>query len=127
MSIPLEAVTTRLLSMAVEAATRRHQAISANVANAHAAGYTPLEVSFEAQLTDARQALAERGRVDPALLASVRPELQSRLDAEGRPLPVQLDLELAEMARNAVHHQALAQGLARHLGLTALAVSEGRR
>lgn len=127
MSTSLEAVTTRLLSLALEAATRRHQAITANVANVHASDHLPLAVSFESQLVEARQALAERGRVQAADLAGVHPQLEARLDAHGQPVPVQLDLELAEMARNAVHHQALAQGLTRHLGVMALAVSEGRR
>jgi flagellar basal-body rod protein FlgB len=127
MSTSLEAVTTSLLSLALEATSRRQQAITANVANVHAPGHVPLALSFESQLAQARQALAERGRVQPADLAGVRPQLDLRLDAQGQPVPVQLDLELAEMARNAVHHQALVQGLARHLGVLALAASDGRR
>ena len=123
----LEALTTATLSLAMEAASRRHQAIATNIANAHTEGYEPVRLSFEEHLADARSALHDRGSVDRFALAGVRMELEPVLDAQGRPAQVQLDAQMAELARNSVHFQALAQGLSRHLSILAIAAGDGRR
>lgn len=127
MTQQIEAITTATLALALSAASQRHQVIAANMANATTQGYTPLRVAFETHLADARQALRERGSVDAQGLASARIELEPDIDAAGRPLPVQLDTSMMELARNAVHYQALTQGLSRHLAIHAMAVSDGRR
>lgn len=127
MTQQLEAVTTATLSLALEAASRRHQAIAANIANAGTEGYTPVRLAFESHLAEARQVLRDKGSVDPFALAGVRIELQPVLDADGRPAKVQVDAEIAEMARNAVQYQALAQGLSRHLSILAAAAADGKR
>jgi flagellar basal-body rod protein FlgB len=36
-------------------------------------------------------------------------------------------MEVTELARNAVHFQALTQALSRHLGMLALAAADGRK
>lgn len=123
----LESLTTATVSLALDAAARRQQAIAANVAHANTEGYAAVRVSFESQLAEARQSLRDRGSVQPADLAGVRAELHSTADAGGGPVRVQLDLEMAEMARNAVHYQALAQGLSRHLAMLAAAAGDGRK
>lgn len=120
----LESLTTATVSLALDAAARRQQAIAANVANANTEGFAAVRVSFESQLTEARQSLRDRGSVQPGDLAGVRAELQT---GEGAPARVHLDLEMAEMARNAVHYQALAQGLSRHLAILAAAAGDGRK
>lgn len=127
MPTAIEALTTATLSLALDAAGKRQQAIAANLANAQAHGYVPVRLAFEAHLADARQALRERGSVDAQSLAMVRIEVEPDLDVHGRPAPVQLDAAMVEMSRNAVHYQALTQALSRHLGVIALAVADGRR
>lgn len=127
MTHSLEALTTATVSLALDAASRRQQAIAANLANANVEGYVPLKLSFEAQLADARSSLARTGSVEPRDLEQVRLELQPAVDEHGVPRRVQVDAEMAEMARNAVHYQALAQGLSRHLSLLAAAAGDGRR
>ena len=127
MSHQLEALTTATLSMAMNAAVLRQQAIAANIANASTNGYTPMKLAFERYLADARQAVREKGSVDSFSLAGVRMELEPALDAQGQPARVQLDSEMAELARNAVQYQALTQGLSRHLSILATAVADGRR
>lgn len=127
MPTSIEALTTATLSLALAAAGQRHQAIAANMANAQAQGYTPVKLAFEAHLAEARQALVESGSVDARSLAGVRMELQPDVDAQGRPTPVQLDVAMVEMSRNAVHYQALTHALSRHLGVLALAAADGRR
>jgi flagellar basal-body rod protein FlgB len=123
----LESVTTATLAKALEAASLRQQAIAANVANANSTGYAPLRLGFEAQLAEARANLRERGSVEPRDLEALRPALEPDVDDAGAPVPLQLDLQMAEMARNAVHYQALAQGLSRHFALLAAAAAEGRK
>ena len=49
------------------------------------------------------------------------------LDAAGVATRVQLDAEMAELASNSVHFQALLQGLSRHLSILALAAADGRK
>ena len=120
-------ITTTALSLALEAAAGRQQVAGANVANAAVEGYAPQRLSFEDRLTEARASLARGGAIEWRDLQDVRPERVPVHDEGQASMPVQLDAELAEMARNAVHYQVLVQGLSRHLGLLALAVADGRR
>lgn len=127
MPASIEAITTAALSAALDTAGRRHAAVAANVANANVEGYVPLRLPFEAHLEEARSALREKGVLDLAAVDSLRTQAEPALDASGRPARVQLDVEMAELARNAAEFQALAQALSRHLGLLALAAADGRR
>jgi flagellar basal-body rod protein FlgB len=124
----LEAITTTALGLALDAAALRQQAIAANVANAGTVDYVPLTVSFETQLEDARRALESQGRLDAASLAEVHPRLEAAgLDAMGLPPSVMLDVEIAEMSRNAVHYQTLVKALSRQYSMLSAAVSEGKK
>ena len=123
----IEAVTRSALSLALDAASLRQQAIATNIANADTAGYVPQHVNFEAQLVDARRSLRESGRVDPLALGSVRPRIEPAGDGGGPSAKVRLDVQAADMVRNAVHYQALAKGLARHYAILSTAVSDGRK
>jgi flagellar basal-body rod protein FlgB len=127
MNASVEAVTTAALSVALEAASLRQQALAANIAQHGVEGAMPLAVSFEAQLDQAREELATAGRVRRDTLAAVRPQIETALDAAGRPALQSVDEQMAQLTRNAVHYQALVQGLSRHLGVLALAASEGRK
>lgn len=122
-----ESITTAVLSLALDAASQRQQVIAANVANANNEGYAPLRVSFEEQLEQARADLHERGRIDAASLAGVRAETREAVAGDGRPVQLQLDQQMAALAGNAVHFQALLQGLSRHLSLLAMAAADGRK
>lgn len=122
-----EATTTAMLSLALDAASWRQRVIAANLANADSEGYAPLRVSFEEQLEQARAELHERGRVDATTLADVRPQAEEAVASDGRPVQLQLDQQMAQLAENAVHFQALLQGLSRHLALLAMAAADGRR
>lgn len=127
MPLPIEALTTSALSAALDAASRRHAAIAANLANANTEGYVPVRLSFGEELQEARTLLREQGSLDRASLDALRGTVEPLLDAAGQPGRVQLDLEMTELARNAVQFQALTQGLSRHLGMLALAVADGRK
>ena len=123
----LESVTTASLAKALEAASLRQQAIALNVANIDNAGHAPLRLAFEAQLDEARNSLRERGSVEPRDLELIRPALELDVDGAGIVAPLQLDQQMADMARNAVHYQALAQGLSRHFAMLSAAAAEGRK
>lgn len=124
----MEAVTVTALGLALDAASIRQQAIATNIANVNTLNYAPLKASFEDQLEDARNALQSHGRLDAASLAGVRPILQiGTPDAPGLLPAVQLDVEVAGMARNAVQYQALIKGLSKHYAILSSAVSDGKR
>jgi flagellar basal-body rod protein FlgB len=121
----IEAITTAALGLALDAAALRHQAIAANIANHATEGYVPMKLDFEAQLASARRNLS--GNIDAFALSSVKLELQPVLDANGVPARVQLDTEVADMARNAVQFQTLVRGLNRHFSVLSMAASEGKK
>jgi flagellar basal-body rod protein FlgB len=127
MASQIEAVTTAALSAALETAARRQAAVAANIANASTDGYVPMRVPFDTHLAQAREMFRDKGALDLAAVESLRVEAEPVLDAAGQPAAVQLDVEMTELARNAVQYQALTQGLARHLGLLALAAADGRK
>lgn len=122
-----EAITTRALSLALDAATLRQQAIASNIANANAAGYIPLRVSFNAEFDAVRRSLVDRGRTETDALGAVRMQLEPALDANGIAMPVELDAEVAALAQNTTHYQTLIRGLSRHFSMLASAVSEGKK
>lgn len=123
----IEAVTRSALALALDTASLRQQAIANNIANANVLDYVPQRVSFDAQLADARRSMAQTGRLDAFALGQVRPHLEPALDASGLPETVKLDAQAADMARNAVHYQALVKGLSRHLSILAMAAGDGRK
>lgn len=123
----IEAVTRSALALALDAASLRQQAIAGNIANANAIGYVPQRVSFEAQLVDAQRSLMNTGRVDAFALSQVRPRIEPAVDANGVTAELKLDVEVAEMARNAVHYQALVKGLQRHFAVLSMAAGDGRK
>ena len=119
----IEGITTSVLSLALDAAVLRQQAIANNIANANTAGYVRQTVSFDRQL----EALGT-ARADPARLARfthtalhIEP---AAADAAG---PVQLDMEVARMAQNATHYQALLKGIEKQYGILAVAVADGKK
>ena len=123
----IEAITTAALSAALDAASRQHAVTAANIANAGAAGFTPLRLAFDEQLAAARLVLRERGLLDAGAIETLR-GLRETVPAAAVPgETVQLDVEMAELARNAVHFQALTQGVARHLSILAMAAADGRK
>ncbi|MFS2205170.1 flagellar basal body protein [Variovorax sp. Varisp36] len=123
----IEAVTRSALALALDAASMRQQAIAANIANANVVGYVPQRVSFEAQMVEVQRSMEQSGRIDAFALAQVRPNIEPAVDDAGVPRQVQLDVEAADMARNAVHYQALVKGLSRHFSLLSMAASDGRK
>ena len=128
MSPSIESLTTATLSMALDAASLRQQVIAANIANAGRPDYVARKLSFEAQLANAPFGPmgATSGPLPPAAV-DLRARLEPDLTPDGQVKPVQLDVEVAAMAQNALHYQALIKGLSKHMAIMASAVTEGKR
>lgn len=127
MTLGLESITTQTLSLALDVAAARQQVLAANIANANTPGYVPQRLSFEAQLEGARRELQAHGTLGARSMSSLHLQLQPVLNAQGESESVQLDVEMAEMARNAVQYQALAKGLSRHFSILSSAVNDGKK
>ena len=125
--MPIEALTTAALSAALDAASRRHTLIAANIANASSEGYVPLRLQFDQRLEEARQALGDGQWLGPAVVDGLRGSVEATADLAAADTRTRLDGEMAELARNSVHFQALTQGLSRHLAMLALAAADGRK
>lgn len=126
----IEAVTRSSLSLALDAATLRHQVIANNIANANTEDFVPLRLNFDAHVRDARRQLNERGRIEAPTLAAMASSpvpVEPVLAQGGQPAKVQLDAEVADMARNSVHYQALIKALSREMSVLSIAVSDGKR
>ena len=123
----IESITSAAVAMALDAASLRQQAIASNIANHATEGYVPLKLDFDAQMKEARRTLETSGHLDAAALQSVRLELTPALDANGQPVKVERDTEMASLARNAVQYQALVRGLSRHFSILSSAANDGKR
>lgn len=123
----LEAITTRALSLALDAGAMRQQVFAGNIANAGSQDHVPMQVDFESQLSAARDSLHASGRIRASNLNGVAPRLEPALDAQGQPLRIQLDNEALKLSQNALHFQVLLRGLNRHLSILASAAGDGRK
>lgn len=127
MSGPTEAITTDLVKLALDAASMRHLAISHNIANINTPGFAPARVDFENQLDAARAALRTGEPLQANMLAGVRPHTVRAAPLTGTDRTAMLDLEVAAMAQNTVHYQALLKALGSQMSILASAISEGKR
>ncbi len=124
----IDPVTLAALGAAMDAASLRQQAGAANIANVNTAGYTPVRVKFEELMPSAGAALERNGRLAPQDLATPRLAVdggQARVPygANG----VAIDQEVAGLARNALHYQALVKSLNGQYALVESALNDGRR
>ena len=115
--IPLPSAVLQVVSLALDAASLRQQAIAANIANAGDASYLRRGVSFEARLRE----LSASSALSGASIASLQPHLV--IDNS----KAALDQDVAAMAGNTLHFQALLKALNAELELMGLAASDGRR
>jgi flagellar basal-body rod protein FlgB len=127
MNESIEAITTQAMSLALDAASQRQQVLALNIANANTTGYLAQRLTFETHLEAAARDIQSQGSIGPHALQAMSLRLDPVVDARGQPQQVQLDTEMAEMARNAVHYQALVKGLNRHFSILTIAVNDGRK
>ncbi|MHA6882781.1 flagellar basal body rod protein FlgB [Ralstonia pseudosolanacearum] len=124
----IEAVTTTMMGLALDAASLRQQAIAANIANSETAGYVPVGVTFDAQMAEMQRLLdGGSGQLDAGALEAMQPRLQPVTDMAGGPAKIMLDVEVANLAQNAMQYQALVKGLSKHYAILSSAVSDGKK
>ncbi len=119
--------TSALVSLALDAAGMRQQAISHNIANANTPGYKPLSVSFEEQFSDIRNSIAQGQTPSLSSLSNYRPVLEFAHNGSEADEAVSLDMEVAKLSENTLHHQALLKALNRHFSILSMAITEGKR
>ena len=104
---------------ALDAASLRHLATMSNIANAGNPLHVAQRVQFEEVL---RSVLEQEGAAERvAATAQLLPRIVSD------PRPVAIDQEVAALARNTLHYQALLKTLNAELELLGLAANDGRR
>lgn len=120
----IDSSTVGLVSLALDAAVMRQQAIAQNIANANTPGYQRVGVSFENRLSELKNAVLQGHALPSGGLAAYRPSLTVEDDAGE---PVQLDMEVAALSDNVLHHQALLKVLNKHMALIDTAINEGKK
>ena len=123
----IDSVTMGVLRLALDAASLRHRVIAHNIANANTAEFAPLRVDFGEQFDALRSALGQSRPIDRGMLEGLRPAIEQDGFLSGATAGVALDLEVARLAQNTVHYQALIRGAAKHLSILGLAITEGKR
>jgi len=126
------------LERGIEGLTIRHNLLADNIANVETPGFKRSDVAFKAQLAEAmgrdgrRLPLAATHRSHlgrPAGVHDYRPQVfqdsSTTMRADGN--NVDIDREMAELARNTLEYQALVDVAARRLALLRTAITEGRR
>ncbi|MTV41452.1 flagellar basal body rod protein FlgB [Duganella radicis] len=119
-----ESGTVGLLSLALDAAAMRQQAIARNIANANTPDYQRIGVSFEDRIAALRPSLGQGPAPSLASLGDYRPVFEA-VGAAGE--PVGLDTEMAALSENTLHHQVLLKALNKHFALLGSAINEGKR
>ena len=126
MSSIIDSNMSGLLSLALDAAGMRQQAIAQNIANANTPGYQRVSVSFENRLNALRDGAGNLATPSLASLSDLRPTF-AFADANAQGSGVALDQEMAQLSQNTLHHQALLKALDKHLSLMGIAINEGKR
>lgn len=111
--------TMALLERAIDVSALRQSVHAANIANAAVEGYSRLDVTFDAALTQANLQTA-----DSPSISNTLPLETAAVVATGD--AVKLDEEMAAMAKNALRYQVLLNAYERSLGSVRLAINEGR-
>jgi flagellar basal-body rod protein FlgB len=121
--------TSQLVSVALDAAMARHAAIAANIANADTPNYRPLMARFD-QLVDELQGRVTDRTQDAALMRDaerMQESLQSQpLVADPTSRQVELDMQMADLAKNTLQYQALLTAQGKLMSISELAISEGK-
>jgi flagellar basal-body rod protein FlgB len=114
--------TTQLaLERAIEGAGKRHQALAANLANANTPGYQRVDLDFHGALS---AAIEGGGESVAGLAFSAAPDpTAGAVRADGS--TVDVDVESAKLAANALEHQAAVQVAQARIGILKAAIGTG--
>jgi flagellar basal-body rod protein FlgB len=125
----LGGVTSQLVSVALDAALTRHAAIATNIANADTPDYHPFATRFDQLVTELQ------GRVTDRANDLVLSRDAQRMSASLQSLPVvldpstskvELDMQMAQLAKNSLQYQALLTAQGKLMSLTHMVISEDK-
>lgn len=127
MSNALMGITGDLVTLALDAASTRQQAIAHNIANASTPGFVPYQTSFEGQL-DQLQTKIRNG---------VKPSQTDLMAFKSRTMPMEvepgvvpkvaLDMEAAKLAETVLQYQAVTRAYNQMSSLLSMAINDGRK
>jgi flagellar basal-body rod protein FlgB len=117
--------TTQLaLERAIEGAGKRHEALAANLANANTPGYQRVDVDFHGALATAMAAGEDAStRLDRLSFSPVKDASAGVTRADGS--TVDIEVESAKLAENALEQQAAVQVAHARLGILKAAMGTG--
>lgn len=124
----LNDVVSAALTKALDGTAKRHRTLASNIANVDTPGYLRKDVAFHDEL---KAALDSAGDYDHSMaeLERVRPksfiDLTRSARADGN--TVNIESEMAELAKNNLEYQSDVQLLMSKLRMLSIAISEGRK
>ena len=121
-------VASRVLAKSLEGTSKRQQALSRNIANAETPDYVREDVEFLSSLRTAVESTIDhpdRAKdVDDVAVRRVA-DFARPVDANGN--NVDIEHEMAELARNSLEFEASARMLSLKMRMLRAAISEGRK
>jgi flagellar basal-body rod protein FlgB len=123
------AVTSQLVSIALDAALARHTAIAANIANVDTPDYRPMTARFDQIVEELQGRVTDRSLDASTALEARRIEeslASSPWVVDPTASKVELDMQMAKLAKNTVQYQALLTAQGKLMGMEELVISEGR-
>jgi flagellar basal-body rod protein FlgB len=132
----LKSTQVSILEKALGAASLRHKVISNNIANVNTPEFKKSEVSFEDQLelalsTDSKPLARTHERHMPLKsgMMDIKPTVNTitttSLRNDGN--NVDIDSEMANLSKNSMYYDAIAQQLSKYFSGIKSAINEGRR
>jgi flagellar basal-body rod protein FlgB len=137
----LQDITQSILAKALDGSALRNRAISNNIANVETPNYQRQDVSFEDELRSALDSSTSSARQDgtaetpssftslEAKVAEAQPRMMtdSVQPARDNGNNVDVDREMARLAENTIHYEALLQTVSVKSSMLKNAIYEGRR
>jgi flagellar basal-body rod protein FlgB len=120
-----QSVNYQLAQRLLDAATLRHEAIAANIANAETPGYRRIDVAGDFDST-LRARFASASAPSATELAAYRPQVA--IDPSARSIrpdgnSFEIEHELMEMSRNRVEHEFLTEMIGGHIKQLRMAIT----
>ena len=125
----LSDVTSQALAAALRGAAARHASLAHNLANVDTPGFVRSDLDFEEALAHAlhRARRAPERAADLIAALPLRPRRDRAAPARADGNNVDIDREMAALARNALRYQAASEALAARIRMLRTAIHEGRR
>lgn len=119
--------TAKLVTLALDIASIRQQALAHNIANANTPGYVPYDVHFEGQFEQLRDKLRTGDALNESDIPQFTPRFIPIILENGLPPKVAMDMEAAKLAENVLQYQAVAKAYSHMSNLLSIAINEGKR